>query len=203
MLSRSLCHCSLRVVFFRLGSLRRGVAALLLTLGMAHASAYAATYAVYVVNRDSMGKFNPTTDNVYEKIGNAFPAGVYSMPAYFNGTVYYGGVTDHIKSFPINNAMLALGPSQQTTTSFIFPGSTPSISANVTSNAILWAVENATTAVLHAYDAYNLSHELYNSNQSGTRDNFGAGNKFITPMIANGKVFVGTPTGVAVFGLLP
>jgi hypothetical protein len=56
---------------------------------------------------------------------------------------------------------------------------------------------------LHAYDATNLN-ELYNSNQaSGGRDQFGAGNKFITPMIANGKVFVGTPNGVAVFGLLP
>jgi hypothetical protein len=67
----------------------------------------------------------------------------------------------------------------------------------------VWAVENTTPAVLHAYDATNLN-ELYNSNQaSGGRDQFGAGNKFITPMIANGKVFVGTPNGVAVFGLLP
>jgi hypothetical protein len=56
---------------------------------------------------------------------------------------------------------------------------------------------------LYAYDATNLAHELYNSNQAGSRDQFGAGNKFITPMIANGKVFVGTQTGVAVFGLLP
>jgi hypothetical protein len=55
--------------------------------------------------------------------------------------------------------------------------------------------------VLHAYDASNLAHELYNSNQAGTRDNF-SDNKYITPMIANGKVFVGTPTGIIVFGLL-
>jgi hypothetical protein len=57
--------------------------------------------------------------------------------------------------------------------------------------------------VLHAYDAGNLAHELYNSNQAASaRDQFGQGNKFITPMIANGKVFVGTKTGVGVFGLL-
>jgi hypothetical protein len=55
---------------------------------------------------------------------------------------------------------------------------------------------------LHAYDAANLAHELYNSNQAGARDQFGPGNKFITPMIANGRVFVGTQSGVAVFGLL-
>jgi hypothetical protein len=56
---------------------------------------------------------------------------------------------------------------------------------------------------LHAYDATNLSHELYNSNQAtGGRDHFGAGNKFITPMIGNGKVYVGTTSGVGVFGML-
>ena len=82
-------------------------------------------------------------------------------------------------------------------------GTTPGISANGTANAILWAAENGGTAVLHAYDATDLSHELYNSNQSGSRDQFGPGNKFITPTIANGRVYVGSTNGVAVFGLLP
>jgi hypothetical protein len=46
------------------------------------------------------------------------------------------------------------------------------------------------------------THELYNSNQAANgRDHF-MDNKFITPMIAGGKVFVGTQTGVIVFGLL-
>ena len=55
--------------------------------------------------------------------------------------------------------------------------------------------------MLHAYDATNLTHELYNSSQAaGGRDHFGAGNKFITPIIADGKVFVATPDSVAVFG---
>ena len=67
----------------------------------------------------------------------------------------------------------------------------------------MWAHENASPAVLHAFDAGNLAHELYNSSQAANgRDHFGAGNKFITPMIADGKVFVGAQTGVAVFGLL-
>jgi outer membrane protein assembly factor BamB len=85
---------------------------------------------------------------------------------------------------------------------FAYPGATPTISANATNNGILWAVENGTVAVLHAYDATNLANEIYNSNQAGAaRDQF-AGNKFITPVVANGKVFVGTPNSVAVFGLL-
>jgi hypothetical protein len=67
----------------------------------------------------------------------------------------------------------------------------------------VWVVESSTPAILHAYDALSLN-ELYNSNQaSGNRDQFGAGNKFMTPTVVNGKVFVGTPNGVAVFGLLP
>ena len=82
------------------------------------------------------------------------------------------------------------------------PGTTPSISANGTSNGIVWAVENTTPAVLHAYDAGTL-HELYNSSQAGSRDQLGAGNKFITPTNVDGKVYVGTTNGVAVFGLLP
>ena len=56
---------------------------------------------------------------------------------------------------------------------------------------------------MHAYDASNLAKELYNSNQAASsRDAFGNGNKFITPLVVNGKVYVGTPNGVAVFGLL-
>lgn len=124
------------------------------------------------------------------------------MPAYSNGTVYYGAVGDVIRAFPVNNALLATTPASQTTNSFVYPGATPSISANGTANGIVWAVENNNPAVLYAYDATNLAHELYDSTQAGTRDQFGPGNKFITPTIANGKVFVGTTDGVAVFGLL-
>jgi hypothetical protein len=158
---------------------------------------------IYVVDRDAMGKFNPSKNNIYQELQGALSGSVFSMPAYFNSTVYYGAVGDSIKAFAINNAMLAGAPASQTGNAFGYPGATPSISANGTSNAILWAAENGDAAVLHAYDATNLSHELYNSNQaSGGRDQFGAGNKFITPMITNGKVYVGTTNGVGVFGLL-
>jgi outer membrane protein assembly factor BamB len=158
---------------------------------------------IYVVDRDAMGKFNPTKNNIYQDLQGALSGPVFSMPAYFNNTVYYGAVGDKIKAFAISNAQLASAPASQTGNSFGYPGATPSISANGTSNAILWAAENGSAAVLHAYDATNLAHELYNSNQAlGGRDQFGAGNKFITPMITNGKVYVGTTTGVGVFGLL-
>jgi outer membrane protein assembly factor BamB len=158
---------------------------------------------IYIVDRDSMGKFSSTANNVYQEISAAFGNGVYSMPAYFNNTVYYGAVGDSIKAFVISNAQLASSPASQSSHAFGYPGSTPSISANGNNNAILWAAENTSPAVLHAYDATNLANELYNSNQaSGGRDRFGNGNKFITPTVINGKVYVGTATGVGVFGLV-
>jgi hypothetical protein len=162
---------------------------------------------IYVGNRDNLGKFNASgNSNLYQELPGALPNGAWSMPAYFNNTVYYGGVGDVLRAFPIANAKLATSASSTSGTAFSYPGATPSISANGTQNAIVWALESnqSATAVLHAYDATNLSNELYNSNQAANqRDNFGNGNKFITPMIVNGKVYVGTPTGVAVFGLLP
>jgi hypothetical protein len=156
---------------------------------------------IYVVDRDNMGKFNSSQDNNYQVISGQI-GGVWSKPSYFNGTVYYGAVSDALKAFPVTNAKLAATPSSQSTHSFSYPGTTPSVSANGANNGIVWAIENS-GAILFAYDASNLTKELYDSNQAAnSRDHF-SGNKFITPMVVNGRVYVGTPNSVAVFGLLP
>ena len=159
---------------------------------------------IYVLDRDNMGKFNPNADNIYQLLAGVLSSGgEFGKPSYFNNTVYYGAVGDALKAFPITNAKLAVTPSSQSSNQFPYPGTTPTIAANGAANGIVWAVENGSTAVLHAYDATNLATELYNSNQAANgRDQF-AGNKFITPMVANGRVYVGTPNSVAVFGLLP
>jgi hypothetical protein len=157
---------------------------------------------IYVLNRDSMGKFNAAGNSIYQEIQGVLNGGEFGMPAYFNGRIYFGSVGDNLKAFTVTHARLSTAPSAQTSMTFAYPGTTPSISANGSANGIVWAAENGTTAALHAFDPANLAVELYNSNQMGTRDQFGAGNKFITPMIANGKVYVGTTNGVAVFGLL-
>ena len=157
---------------------------------------------IYVVDRDSMGKFNATADQIYQEISGQLGGGVFSMPAFFNNTVYYGAVGDALKAFPVTTARLAATPSSQSTHHFGYPGTTPSVSANGTTNGIVWAIEN-TGAILFAYDASDLTKELYDSNQAANnRDHF-SGNKFITPMVVNGRVYVGTPASVAVFGLLP
>ena len=158
---------------------------------------------IYVLDRDNMGKFNPNQDNVYELISGELAGPEFAKPSYFNGTVYHGAVGDALKAFPITNARLAVTPSSQSSNLFPYPGTTPSISANGVANGIVWAVENGSTAVLHAYDATNLATELYNSSQAAnSRDQF-SGNKFITPIVANGRVYISTPNSVAVFGLRP
>ncbi|MEM5344853.1 pyrrolo-quinoline quinone [Paraburkholderia azotifigens] len=157
---------------------------------------------IYVVDRDAMGKFSPTSNNIWQVLTGTLAGGIWGSPAYFNGTVYYGALNDNIKALPVTNALLATVAASKSPTTFAYPGAVPAISANGTSNAILWAAENGTTGALHAYDATSLGRELYNSNQAGTRDQWGAGNKFITPMISRGKVYVGATNGVAVFGLL-
>ncbi len=160
---------------------------------------------IYVVDRDNMGKWNSSNNNnAYQVLTGVLPGGVWSKPSYFNNTVYYGGVSDHLKAFGISNAKLTTSPTSQSSNTFVYPGTFPLITSNQGANAIVWAVSNTNPAVLYAYDATNLATQLYNSNQaSGGRDQFGAGNKFITPIVANGQVFVGTQNGVAVFGLLP
>lgn len=159
---------------------------------------------IYLCDRDSMGKFNPNSDSIYQEItSNGISGGVWAMPAYFNNTLYYGAVGDNLKAFSFSAAKLIAPPGSASSENFGYPGTTPSVSANGNSNGVVWAIENNSGGVLHAYDATNLANELYNSNQAANgRDSF-ADNKYVTPMIANGKVYVGTPTGVAVFGLLP
>ena len=160
---------------------------------------------IYLANRLNMGKFNPNNNNqLYQEVTGALGGQVFSMPAFANNTIYYGAVGDAIKAFAFNSSgLLNASPKSMTSTNFGYPGATPSISGNTKANLILWATENTSPAVLHAYNANNLAVELYNSNQApGGRDQFGNGNKFITPTIANGKVYVGTQTGVGVFGLL-
>ena len=158
---------------------------------------------LYVVDRTNMGKFNSKTNHVYQEVQGVLPGGIWSMPAAMNTSIYYGPEDSPIArvsdSATRNCATSAVA---KTANSFAYPGATPSISANADQNGIVWAAENTNPAVLHAYNAKTLV-EIYNTNQAANgRDHFGAGNKYITPMIANGKVYVGTTNGVGVFGLL-
>jgi len=160
---------------------------------------------IYVVDRSNMGKFNPNNDDaIYQEVDGALGGGLWSMPAYYNGAVYFGPVGNHLLRFRLSQAKLSTSAVSNSATSFTYPGTTPSISADGSRNGIVWAIEHSDPQdVLHAYDATDLAKELYNSNQAAHgRDHFGVASHFGTPMIANGMVYVGTADSVTVFGLL-
>lgn len=171
---------------------------------------------LYVVNRDSMGKYSQNDSAIYQELDGALPGGIWSAPAYFNNTIYYGPVGGPIAAFPITNGKLPATATQQTANTFGYPGTTPSVSASGANNGIIWALEsvpgkwaNAPPApivlglgILHAYNAANLQ-EIYNSNQASNGRDQTPVTKFVTPLIVNGKVFVGTTIGITEYGLLP
>ena len=158
---------------------------------------------IYVVDRTNMGKFSPNRNNIYQEIDGVLGGGMYAMPAYFHGNVYFGPQGHNLLHFRFSKAKLSTAPVSKSAITFTYPGSTPSVSAHGSSNGIVWAIEHASPSVLHAYDASNLANELYNSNQAQNgRDQFGDASHFGTPIIVNGKVYVGTTNGIAVFGLL-
>ena len=156
---------------------------------------------LYLVNRDSMGKFR-SNSNVYQQFAGELPGG-FTQRLLISTT---RSITDRseVPSRPSPSATRSCRPvlPQKLSAASLIPERAPA-SRPMGRATPSYGPSNTNPAVLHAYDATNLN-ELYTSNQaSGGRDQFGTGNKFITPMIANGKVFVGTPNGVAVFGPLP
>jgi hypothetical protein len=159
---------------------------------------------IYIVDRLNMGKFNTNNNAIYQEIDGVLGAGMWAMPAYFHGSVYFGPYGNNLLQFRLSMARLSKAPVSKSKITFHYPGSTPSVSANGTSNGIVWTIEHTLNPdVLRAYDATNLAKELYDSNQaSKQRDQFGIASHFGTPMIANGKVYVGTENSVAAFGLL-
>ena len=158
---------------------------------------------LYVVNRDNMGQFNSTKNNIYQQIRLSSSEN-HSSPVFFNNTVYVCPENNTLKALPVSKALLAASPSTQSAHVFGSNGAVASISANGNAQGIVWALDWS-AGILFAYDATDLTRELYDSNQAAAnRDHFSSvGGHFIAPMVANGRVYIGTKTTVAVFGLLP
>lgn len=174
---------------------------------------------IYLIDRNNMGKFCSTCTSMDTNIVQEIPGaatGIWGAPAYWNGTVYWGGGRDggnpdHVKawSFNANNSgLLSISPTSESSKSFSFSTAAPVISANGTSNGILWILDNsqygsACCQVLYAYDATNLGTMLYNSSQAAnSRDVPGGAVKFTSPVVANGKVYVGSQGKVSAFGII-
>jgi uncharacterized membrane protein len=175
------------------------------------------TGTIYVVNRDNMGHFNPNNDDqiVQTLIGALASGGQdlgnFSTPIFFNGYVYFAAINDYLKAFQLSSGLLSTTPTSQSAEAYPCRGGSFAISANGTANGILWAVQNqgdpnndaGAQGALIAYSATNLTNELYNTNQNASRDAFNSPAKYSIPLVANGKVFVGTQTQLIAYGLLP
>jgi len=158
---------------------------------------------MFVVDRDNMGQYSAMANNVYQEFASDGHEN-FSSPIYFNGRVYIGPSGLPLKAFSVTQAKLSAAPASQTAFSFGSNGTVPSASANGSTNGIVWALDRE-SRTLYAYDATDLTNVLYDTSQAaGSRDSFSnVGGHFITPMVANGRVYFGTGTTVAVFGLLP
>lgn len=161
---------------------------------------------IYVVDRDAMGGFNDASDNIVQEFQTEI-GGIWGMPAYWNGSVFFWGSDDHLKAFSVANGNLSAGPVSVGPDESDFPGPTPAISSNGTTNGIVWAIQTDNylsngSETLRAYDATNVATALYSSSQNSARDLAPTSTKFVTPTIANGKVYVTGANKVAVYGLL-
>ncbi|MFZ0284104.1 MAG: pyrrolo-quinoline quinone [Terriglobales bacterium] len=164
--------------------------------------------SIYLIDRDRMGGYNRNNNSqIVQDMENAI-GGLWSTPGWWNNNVYFGGSNDYLRQYSFDPTTGLLSTTAQATGTYSgFPGPTPSISANGTSDAIVWTLQvdsygSSGQAILHAYDANNIATELYNSNQNESRDQPGPAVKFTIPTIVNGKVYVPTATQLSVFGLL-
>jgi outer membrane protein assembly factor BamB len=165
---------------------------------------------IYLIDRDNMGHFNPNND---DQIVESLPASISltgGIAAWWHNTVYFVPVFDALKAlhFDPMTGLISPTPVSQTITFFDFPTALLSISSNGNKDGIVWAPQDdgyhrGAPAILRAYDAHNLAHELYNSEENFARDDPGAAGKFTAPTIANGKVYFTTHKRLVVYGLLP
>jgi putative Ig domain-containing protein/transmembrane protein TMEM131/centrosomal CEP192-like protein len=172
---------------------------------------------VYVINYDNMGHYNATQDQIPQEIEGA-PNGYWSSPAYFStgttsyvymaGTTAATGVGDYLKQYTLTNGQLVTPPFAMSPA--VLPdGGTPSISANGATNGIIWVAERQESLdtqigtkppLLLAYNATNVGTLLYSSAQNAGRDTPGLETKFMVPLVANGRVYIGTQTDIDAYG---
>ena len=163
--------------------------------------------AIYVLNPEHLGGHNKADNHQILQTLHDCGSGAYAAPAYWNGSVYYLCSGTTLKRCSVHGDGLRLEQQANQAEPFTGDGATPTVSANGTADAIVWAIEchqpKTSVAILHAYDASDISRpELYNSNRSA-RDYAGRAVRFAIPTVANGRVYVGAEKEIDVYGLLP
>lgn len=172
--------------------------------------------SLYVLNRDNLGKYSacpdlPSRAQVVVPMGDTPIQPILSTPLFWNDAVYVAPANSRLKAFPMPGGVLNPTPLALQSPEILGPqGATPVLSSNGANNAIIWLIDSTGAlvtpnmpAVLRAFDAGNLSNEIYNSTTaSADRDKAGPAVKFTVPTVANGRVYVGTQTELDVYGLL-
>jgi hypothetical protein len=159
---------------------------------------------LYVLDRTSLGHNHPSDNNQIVQTLTV-TGGTFSTPAFWQNTLFHFGSNTGGKAYALDPGTSTFNPSwsSQTSASFNFPGATPSVSSNGSSNGIVWVIDSsnygtrghkrlsAGPAVLYAFTANNLGTELWNSGMVAG-DVAGNAVKFTVPTVANGKVYIGT-----------
>jgi chitodextrinase len=169
---------------------------------------------IYLVDRDNMGHYSTTTNNIVQTLPNIFPngnpePGNFTAPVYLDGYVFFGPLADNLQGFKLTNGLLSTSAALRSAAIFPDRGASMAGSANGSSNSILWAVQRngASAGVLYAYDPDGSTNgvlsQLYNSSQAGSRDTLDVAAKFNPPVVANGHVYVAGVNALTIYGLLP
>ena len=162
---------------------------------------------IYLFNRDHLGNFTPGFDSVVQSIlvspsacdpniGTQFTTRrMYGAPAFWNNFLYVGTAQGNLLSYKLSGGQLV--PASQSADAFAGRGPIPVVSANGTSDGIVWIADYNTEThhtTVKAYDANDLGHVLF-------QDEIGAGITFTVPLVINGKVYVSKQKAVIVYGL--
>ncbi len=208
------------------GDIDLGSAGLLLIPGTTLALSGGKGGTLYLVNRDDMGGLSGSTTadtNIVQSIALAGFHEIHGGPVWWDGpdgsyAYSWSANSERLRQYkydPATGMFLLPNYAQSTTVGGSgSPGGILAISANGTNagSGVVWAVVNTTSSAnqavvagtLHAYNAQNVTNELWNSDTISSRDALGSLAKFVAPTVANGKVYMATFSNrLSVYGLLP
>jgi hypothetical protein len=160
---------------------------------------------IYLLNRDNMGHFNANGDT--QVVQTLMIGKVWGSPAYWLNQTYFWGDGDYLKAYRLYDSLFSATPVSEDTKTSLYPAPTPTVSANGSTNGIVWAVftsnnKTAGPAILRAYDAANVSRQLFDSSTK-TANQAGPAVKFVVPTVADGRVYLGTQSELDAYGILP
>jgi len=162
--------------------------------------------SIYVLDRDHMGKYQRGQDAIVQKL--QMSDGGYGAMAFWQGHIFFACSDDFLRDYRVADGSVRLNATSKAP-KFENPGASPSVSADGAKNAIVWAVATKTwngrdrPAILCAFDANDISHPIYSSEENSARDRAALSTRFVIPVVVNGHVYIGARGEVDMYGLLP